>query len=334
MEDDVFDDSESVLPHRQAVGYPVLITPGGACYHFLRRSDVPEIHSHTSAERQKASTFTMNLGPVPLNRRDLDTVFGNPEARAVMVFASEIVGSKDIPVHTCNASAAICQVNKWLLDTGAGQHLVPKKCVPQGAIFQSSKIMRLRTANGVIETSDRCWVEVPGLDHHVEAIVLPHGEAALSVGRLIMQGFGFRWDPEDLIPIMSTKEGKKAFVWCEHHTPYVSGDAFLTIDDTPANTGVVIPEGACLVPPGPVNASEKPTPDQQVPPPPAPLDAYEEEEDVDVRPKDRDPLSLSHLMTHFPFNPKCEICVRSNKKRAAHKRRKGPIENEAKKFGG
>ena len=139
MEDDVFDDPESVLPHRQAVGYPGLITPGSACYHFLRRTDVPEIHSHTTAERRKANTFTMDLGPVPLNRRDLDTVFGDPDARAVMVFSSEIVGSKDIPVHTCNASAAICQVNKWLLDTGAGQHLVPKKCVPQGAIFQAAK---------------------------------------------------------------------------------------------------------------------------------------------------------------------------------------------------
>ena len=52
--------------------------------------------------------------------------------------------------------------------------------------------MRLRTANGIIETFERAWVEVPGLDFRVEAVVLPKGEPALSVGRLIMDGASFQ----------------------------------------------------------------------------------------------------------------------------------------------
>ena len=38
-------------------------------------------------------------------------------------------------------------------------------------------------------------------------------------------------------------------------------------------------------------------------------------------------------MTHHPFNPKCEVCVRANKKRGYHRRVKLPRKEDLKKFG-
>ena len=111
----------------------------------------------------------------------------------------------------------------------------------------------------------------------------------------------------------------------------MSGDAFQPID-APALPGIPAEDGDGSVPPEPL-AEAAPDGAPPVPPPPEPFDDYGEDEAVDVRAKDRDPKSLSHLMTHFPFNPLCEVCVRANKNRVAHRRRKLEREQKAKKFG-
>ena len=71
----------------------------------------------------------------------------------------------------------------------------------------------------------------------MEAAALPLGEAALSVGRLVASGFGFTWTPGEAVPAITTPTGQYAFTWVEHHTPFVSGDAFQPIG-VPALTGV------------------------------------------------------------------------------------------------
>ena len=48
---------------------------------------------------------------------------------------------------------------------------------------------------------------------------------------------------------------------------------------------------------------------------------YRDEPDDDIKEKDKDPKSVMHQMTHFPFNPKCEVCVRANKRRKTHRRK-------------
>ena len=72
--------------------------------------------------------------------------------------------------------------------------------------------MRLNTANGTVLTKDRTYVEVPGLDWKVEAIVLSEGEPALSVGKLIKQGFSFIWKANEVAPIVFNPVGHRIFV--------------------------------------------------------------------------------------------------------------------------
>ena len=288
--------------------------------HFARRSLIPDIYLMNTAEK-KIKHHAVELGPVPLDRDDLPTVFRDPSSRAVVVFASELLAcggeEKTVELPAC---AATCSASKWLLDTGAAVHHVPKHTVHANEIFESDKVVRLRTANGIIETRDRVYVEVPGLDFRIEAVVLPKGEAALSVGRLIMQGFDFHWDQYDAVPVVHNPSGKQVLVWTEHHTPYVSGIDFQPIA-VPALTGTADSDGVGLVPPAP---EDSPPPQPPRAEPATVVDAdddpYAEDEVVDVRPKDRGPMSLSHMMTHYPFHPDCEVCVRANKKRRSHRR--------------
>ena len=78
--------------------------------------------------------------------------------------------------------------------SGAGAHLVARSAVHARDIMQSQKAVHLRSANGKLDIFDRAYIYVPGLDVKVEAVVLPYGTCALSMGKLIAQGYSFSWE--------------------------------------------------------------------------------------------------------------------------------------------
>ena len=109
------------------------------------------------------------------------------------------------------------------------------------AAFQASKGLRLSTANGTITVYERAHVKVPGLDHCVEAVLIPSSVCVLSLGLLIQDGFSFKWDPTtEHAPTMTNPEGKSIFIWCEKQTPFVSG-----IDYPEENAAAAIPSSSC-----------------------------------------------------------------------------------------
>ena len=90
LEDELFDDKDCILEHRQAVGYPILITPSGECLHYYRRCAVPDAYFMSHGERGKAKLNEVDLGPITLTTERLKDVLCEPEGRAVMMFASEL----------------------------------------------------------------------------------------------------------------------------------------------------------------------------------------------------------------------------------------------------
>ena len=89
-------------------------------------------------------------------------------------------------------------IREWIVDSGAGYHLVPVQMVDPELICQSDRKVRVHTANGQVVITDRAWVPVPGLGISLECLVLPEGKsAAISLRRLVLQGFDVRWEDEN-----------------------------------------------------------------------------------------------------------------------------------------
>ena len=90
------------------------------------------------------------------------------------------------------AASASHQFKRWLLDTGASQHMVPRHSVRQDDLYKATKPILIKTANGIVEVKKRAQVYIPTLGVRVEAIVLQSTPPALSIGRLVDLGFRVR----------------------------------------------------------------------------------------------------------------------------------------------
>ena len=86
------------------------------------------------------------------------------------------------------AMAAIVNSEKWLLDSGAGVHFMPKACV-KGDTYEAAHGLHLQTACGPIKTKERAYVYIPCLEFRVEAVIVPGKCCALSLGMLVRSGF-------------------------------------------------------------------------------------------------------------------------------------------------
>ena len=165
---------------------------------------------------------------------------------------------------------------------------------------------------------------------------------------MITQGCRFEWNLAHTVPTIITPDGIDVFVRCEGNCPYISDTSYPT--GSAAAAGVTSDEetfGDCSVHLGDDPEAEV-SEGECMPPPPVPdfpdvrsdtegdRGNYDEPppEDVDIPTKDRDPFSTQHQLTHFPYNPKCDVCVRANKRRKIHRRNKGKDhELVATKFG-
>ena len=93
-------------------------------------------------------------------------------------------------------ASASSKVIRWTLDTGVSSHMVKRSKVDSSKIYKSSKVLRINTANGKVDVSDRAYIFIPTLNDHAEAIVLNETPAAISAGRLIAAGYLFIWELE------------------------------------------------------------------------------------------------------------------------------------------
>ena len=118
--------------------------------------------------------------------------------------------------------AASSKVNRWIIDTGASNHMVKRSKVESSKIYKSSKVLRINIANGRVDVSDRAYIFVPTLDDYVEAIVLSETPAAISVGRLISAGYLFIWELET--PAFKDPNGNEIPVFVVNDVPYIYHD--------------------------------------------------------------------------------------------------------------
>ena len=88
-------------------------------------------------------------------------------------------------------ASAAQKTNRWILNTGASNHMMKHAKVSAAQIYKSSKTIRINTANGPLEVTDRAYLSVPTLNDNVEVILLPETPAALSLGRLFIAIYVF-----------------------------------------------------------------------------------------------------------------------------------------------
>ena len=256
------------------------------------------------------------------------------------------------------ANKGVVHGREWLIDSGAGVHLCPKELVTDDNRFRSKEPITLETANGRFSTDERAWMYVPGLHLKVECVVLENGCCALSLGKLVKQGCHFEWKPGHEVPTILNPAGEEAFVWRDRNCPYINGIDYPTGTAAAATvqsgSSDADTQGVGSVPHVPLGGDPASRDDgyesegDTVPPPPVPRmpdfvghqprdggNPYDEPPlaDIDMPESDKDHMSTQHLLTHFPYNPKCEVCVRANKRRKTHRRVKREHELKATRFG-
>ena len=101
--------------------------------------------------------------------------------------------------------------HKWLSDSGAGVHIVGKQLLGSEAkiVYKSSRTIRLNTANGKVDCNECVWLRIPSLDRNIEAVVVPKGPRALSLGRLVEDGFELEWKDGTSPPTRKTRMDRK-----------------------------------------------------------------------------------------------------------------------------
>jgi len=119
----------------------------------------------------------------------------------------------EIPPH---ASLAGCK--RWILDTGASQHMISSKQVDMAYSIPASRPYKLATANGKIEADRLFWAYIPVLGQAIEAVVLDSTPAAISTGALCAEGWQFSMDHRGAV--LTNPEGIIIPTFVEHNVPY------------------------------------------------------------------------------------------------------------------
>ena len=226
----------------------------------------------------------------------------------------------------------VVQGVEWILDTGAGRHLVSKKNVV-GKVFTTEQPVMLLTANGEDIVNTATSFNLPALGTATrEALVLNDSPHALSLGMLVERdGFYQTWSRPKGFKLYDSK-GRLIDTVVKDFVPrllnpdvYTSGAFILP---RPAHSTLVVAPavdaefedelfGAELLPELPVPLEFLPellVPLEPVlPEPPAPV-----EPEVDANTEARlrsEATSLKHLCTHKPANRYCPVCQEAKCKR-------------------
>ena len=240
--------------------------------------------------------------------------------------------------------------DKIIADTGTGVHLVGMKHVrpkDRGKVFTDDDAIQLSTANGKVSVHQKIRLFNDKLGENFDAVVLDKTPAALSVGRLCMDGdWELVWRNKTF-PYLK-KPGKRVIRLPVHnYVPYIATNnkfsALMAGTDVESSSSSDLSEDD-----GSPSKKEEEA---------AKLFGDDDEDEVDAEsmevnvskhnieepiPKgvegrlnlENQSLSVSHLMTHLPKNPHCAACQRA-KREFKPARRKPPdkVPEEKKKFG-
>ena len=119
----------------------------------------------------------------------------------------------------CLAALVPSKVSRWLLDSGASNHMIGRNLLPKGCTLFEGKVLTVKTAKGEITLKERAYIAVPALGIAVEALVFPEAPAALSIGKLIEAGFTFSWLRG--APQLFNPDEVEIQVDVSHRVPYV-----------------------------------------------------------------------------------------------------------------
>ena len=238
----------------------------------------------------------------------------------------------------------------WLCDTACPFDLVTRDSIAsedEWRIVQADKEIRLATANGEIATSTVFDTQVEPLlyENGTKVHVLESTPDVLSIGkRCVELGYGFHWEPYSKRPY---------FVPPEYHLGERVDDGIIelisignvpylpdtcnpprkpqTISRSAAVPGVTVASSSTDPLPARKGGSE------------ATKDTNESDDKAELPDEDEDHCpecdtpsrrnlyeeaqSLSHMMTHKPFNPYCRACVEGKSQRK-QKRKGGLVEQE------
>ena len=238
----------------------------------------------------------------------------------------------------------------WLCDTACPFDLVTRDSIAtedEWRIHEADKEIRLATANGEISVTTVFDTQVEPLlyENGTKVHVLESTPDVLSIGkRCVELGYGFHWEPYSKRPY---------FVPPEYHLGERVDDGIIelisignvpylpdtcnpprkpqTISRSAAVPGVTVASSSTDPLPARKGGSE------------ATKDTNESDDKAELPDEDEDHCpecdtpsrrnlyeeaqSLSHMMTHKPFNPYCRACVEGKSQRK-HKRKGGLVEQE------
>ena len=174
---------------------------------------------------------------------------------------------------------------KWIIDSGAGLHIVSRKDLSQlgGAeIKQAAKPLNLQTAGGKVRADKAAVVEVERLGKKTEVIVLDDCPSVLSLGRMCMEeGYSFHWDAFGR-PCLVSPPGCTTELEVENFVP------MLPIASVPGDmgTGVTLSSNTR----SDAGSGETPT-------------------DGNQKPSLSGQLPPEHMLTHNPPDSRCPVCA-------------------------
>ena len=97
--------------------------------------------------------------------------------------------------------------------------MISKALISRENIFKSPKSVRISTANGIVDVTERAYCSIPSLGITVEAILLKSTPPALSLGRLIESGYLFHWTRRGVV--MTNPDGVEFEVEVVNKVPYI-----------------------------------------------------------------------------------------------------------------
>ena len=178
-----------------------------------------------------------------------------------------------------------------IVDTGTENHLISaQRCEREGlSPYRIEKPLRLMTANGIITADTRVDMKIPGINGTVSPLVMKDSVDALSVGRLVADGWDFHWEAGTDAYLVD-RDGNKIVCPTRGYVPVIKP---VEIDNATKQ--------ACMPCDDRGDADEREDPAGE----------DEPEESKDERLK-REASSPEHLLCHFPKNPYCWVCGIAN----------------------
>ena len=197
-------------------------------------------------------------------------------------------------------------VREWIVDTGASRHLVNKSEIvdPDNRVRKIANPSYVSSANGIIALDEELEVCIPSLAEVVACNTKEATANALSLGRLILDhGFRFIWEAGEH-PLLFAPDGREVTMFLSNYVPMIRHvgaleHAMANLETASTNTGGDVDTAS-------IGSAATELPD---------LEEVISDSDEEVC-KPTTKLSLldqpklgSHLLTHKPYNPQCEICV-------------------------